>query len=127
MKLQSIFFISTLALTACGGNNNQQTKQESNHPGMSKGKAIFVANCMQCHKMNDKSIGPALAGSMQRWDNDTSRIAKFIRNSQESISLGDSRAKQVYEENNKSPMPSMPHLTDNDINALIDYINKGVE
>ncbi len=94
---------------------------------MSKGKAIFVANCMQCHKMNDKSIGPALAGSMQRWDNDTSRIAKFIRNSQESISLGDARAKQVYEENNKSPMPPMPHLTDNDINALIDYINKGVE
>lgn len=127
MKLQSILFISTLTLTACGGNNNQQTKQESNHPGMSKGKAIFVANCMQCHKMNDKSIGPALVGSMQRWDNDTSRIAKFIRNSQESISLGDARAKQVYEENNKSPMPPMPHLTDNDINALIDYINKGVE
>ncbi|OSZ82348.1 hypothetical protein CAP35_03510 [Chitinophagaceae bacterium IBVUCB1] len=126
MKPKILFITSTIILASCGG-SDEQTTQKANHPGMSKGKAIFVANCMQCHKMNDKSIGPALAGSMQRWNNDTSRMAKFIRNSQESISLGDARAKQVYEENNKSPMPPMPHLTDNDINELIDYINKGVE
>lgn len=119
--------LSIAVLASCGGSNEQEEKKEENHPGMSKGKAIFVANCMQCHKMNTKSIGPALAGSMQRWNNDTVRIGKFVRNSNELISLGDPRAKQVYEENNKSPMPPMPHLTDNDINELIDYINKGVE
>ncbi|MBL7683133.1 MAG: cytochrome c [Flavipsychrobacter sp.] len=127
MKLKSISLFSIIALAACGGDNQQDKKEEPNHPGMSKGKAIFVANCMQCHKINEKAIGPALAGCMQRWGNDTARIGKFIRNSNEMITLGDARAKQVYEENNKSPMPPMPHLTNNDINELIDYINKGVE
>lgn len=128
MKLKIVAIAGIVTMASCGGSTNQQGgEQRENHPGMSKGKAIFVANCNQCHKMNEKLIGPALAGAVQRWGNDTVRIGKFIRNSNEMISLGDAKAKQVYEENNKSPMPPMPHLTDNDINELIDYINKGVE
>jgi hypothetical protein len=64
---------------------------------------------------------------MTKWDNDTTRIGMFIKSSQESIHNGDKRAKEVYEEYNETIMPSMPQLTDNDINELIDYMNKGVE
>lgn len=116
-------------MISCGaGSTNQgNTQEEQNHPGMSAGKTLFVANCNQCHKLNEKTIGPALVGTMQRWNNDTPRVTRFIKNSAEAISLGDPRAKQVYDENNQSPMPAMTHLTDNDVIELIDYINKGVE
>jgi hypothetical protein len=93
---------------------------------MSKGKAIFVANCITCHKLNEKMIGPALTGALARWDNDTTRIRAFIKNSQETIHNGDKRAQAVYKEFNETIMTPMPHLTDADINELIDYINKGV-
>jgi cytochrome c551/c552 len=120
--------ITLLAMLASCGGSEQTTEQEhENHPGMSKGKAIFVANCITCHKLNEKMIGPALTGSLARWDNDTTRIRAFIKNSQESIHNGDKRAQAVYKEFNETIMTPMPHLTDADINELIDYINKGVE
>ena len=117
-----------LLLTACGNSDTAATQntQDDGQP-MSKGKAIFNANCMQCHRLHQRSVGPALEGTMARWDNDTARISAFIHNSQEAISKGDPRAKKVYDENHDALMTPMPHLSAADINELIDYINKGVE
>jgi hypothetical protein len=64
---------------------------------------------------------------MSRWNNDTARITRFIKNSQEAINMGDPRAIDIYEKWNKTIMTPMPHLTDKDVIELIDYINKGVE
>lgn len=128
MKQYALALTVTLLLSACGNNEQKPANQEhENHPGMSKGKAIFIANCTTCHKLNDKVIGPALAGAMERWNNDTSRIRSFIKNSQQVIHEGDKRAKEVYKEFNETIMTPMPHLTDADINELIDYINKGID
>lgn len=122
-----LILFALIGLSACGGEQKQAEEQHENHPGMSKGKAIFINNCNTCHKLNDKIIGPALTGAMARWDNDTVRIRAFIKNSQEAIHNGDKRAQEVYKEFNETIMTPMPHLTDADINELIDYINKGVD
>lgn len=114
-------------LASCGGSEQSTNQEHENHPGMSKGKAIFVANCTTCHKLNEKMIGPALTGVLSRWNNDTTRIRAFIKNSQEAIHNGDKRAQEVYKEFNETIMTPMPHLTDADINELLDYINKGIE
>lgn len=116
-------------LSACGGSEpaTEQSEPQEVHPGMTKGKAIFAANCIQCHSLHQDKIGPKLEGAIARWNNDTTRISRFIKNSQEAISMGDPRAKELYEKWNKTIMTPMPHLTDNDINELIDYINKGVD
>jgi cytochrome c551/c552 len=123
--LIAITFLPMLA--SCGGSEPATDKEHENHPGMSKGKAIFVNNCTACHKLNEKLIGPALTGAMARWDNDTARIGAFIKNSQEAIRNGDKRANEVFKEFREYPMTPMPHLTEADINELIDYINKGVD
>jgi cytochrome c551/c552 len=114
-------------LASCGGSEQSTQQEHENHPGMSKGKAIFIANCNTCHKLNDKLVGPALTGALARWNNDTTRIRAFIKNSQEAIHNGDKRAQEVYKEFNETIMTPMPHLTDADINEVLDYINKGVE
>ncbi len=126
MKKYLFIATSIIVFTSCG-NEEQKTATgiQETEPTISKGKAIFNANCTQCHKLHEKLIGPALEGAMARWDNDTTRIRAFIHNSQEAIKNGDPRAVKVYAENNQTIMTPMPHLSNADIDALIDYINKG--
>ncbi|MBS1778877.1 MAG: cytochrome c [Bacteroidetes bacterium] len=126
MKKYLLLATSIIAFASCG-NEEQKTATgtQETEPAMSKGKAIFNANCTQCHKLHEKLIGPALEGAIARWDNDTTRIRAFIHNSQEAIKNGDPRAVKVYAENNQTIMTPMPHLSNADIDALIDYINKG--
>lgn len=127
-KYTGAILLSALLL-ACGGSEPtaEQNEPETVHPGMTKGKAIFAANCIQCHSLHRDQVGPKLEGAMSRWNNDTARITRFIKNSQEAINMGDPRAIDVYEKWNKTIMTPMPHLTDKDVIELIDYINKGVE
>ena len=127
MKRFFIAITTVTMLASCGGSEQSTQQEHENHPDMSKGKAIFIANCNTCHKLNEKMTGPALAGALTRWNNDTTRIRAFIKNSQEAIHNGDKRAQEVYKEFNETIMTPMPHLTDADINELLDYINKGVE
>jgi len=128
MKKYLFIATSIIVFTSCG-NEEQKTATsiQETEPTISKGKAIFNANCTQCHKLHEKLIGPALEGAIARWDNDTTRIRAFIHNSQEAIKNGDPRAVKVYAENNQTIMTPMPHLSNADIDALIDYINKGVD
>jgi len=79
--------------------------------------------CKACHNLEGpKLIGPSLAGVTERREQDW--LIRFIRNSQEVIQSGDPIAVQVYEENNKIPMP--PHnLTDEQIIDILMYIKSG--
>jgi mono/diheme cytochrome c family protein len=66
-KLKFLFLVgamtSSLLLISCKKNN---TPEKVLSPLESRGKGVFLSNCIACHNPNptiDGSIGPAIAGS----------------------------------------------------------------
>lgn len=91
------------------------------------GKKLFKANCSACHTTTDaKLIGPGLKGVSERWP-DQEKLYAWIRNSSEFLKTGDAYANQLFNEYGKSPMSPFPNLTDEDIDAILGYIEAPVE
>ncbi len=89
-----------------------------------QGKALFKANCGSCHNksMLDDMTGPALGGINERWEGREELLYQWIRNSSAVIASGDSYAVSLYNKYNKNVMTSFPNLTDEEINAMLVYI-----
>ena len=68
-----------------------------------QGKALFKANCAQCHNRNmkDDLTGPALGGVQERWESQE-LLYSWIRNSQGLINSGNEYAVNLYNTWNKS-------------------------
>jgi len=85
------------------------------------GDALFKANCAQCHAVNEKVVGPALAGITKRraigW------IIPWVHNSAKVIASGDEYAGKLYNDNGKQQMPSFPQLSDVDIKNIIAFVS----
>lgn len=95
----------------------------SSDEAIAAGKTVFNANCKQCHKLDQKSVGPPLRGITER---QTIEWAKaFIVNSQAVIASGDAYANALYKEYNNTVMPSHTFLTDGDLSNLLAYIEYG--
>ena len=88
----------------------------------SAGEKLFAIQCTQCHRMDEIAVGPALRGSLARWDGDTARYKAFIKNSQAIIKSGDAYATQLYERWAKTEMPAQ-NLSDAELDALVKYMN----
>jgi len=88
------------------------------------GKALFNAKCASCHAIDKQLVGPALKGVEDRWD-DKKMIYEWVRNSAAVIKKGYPRAVTVYNEFNKVQMTAFPELKDQDIDAVLGYINTG--
>ncbi|MEM1357526.1 MAG: cytochrome c [Bacteroidota bacterium] len=92
-----------------------------------KGKQLWNANgCGACHNksMKDDATGPALAGVEERWeDYPREDLYAWIRNSPKLIASGHERATEIYREWNRAAMNLYPNLTDEDIEALLSYID----
>ncbi|MDF1550645.1 MAG: c-type cytochrome, partial [Bacteroidales bacterium] len=85
-----------------------------------KGPVENFKVCAACHTIGGgKMIGPDLKGVNDR--HDEAWLIKFIRSSQTMIKSGDKVAIQLFEENNKIPMPDN-NLTDDEIRELLAYI-----
>lgn len=91
----------------------------------SDGATLFKNKCASCHNKNmkSKSTGPALGGVEERWESQEDLYA-WIRNSQSVIASGNEYAVSLFNEYNKSVMTSFPELTDEDIAALLAYVDK---
>ena len=90
------------------------------------GKSLFKNQCAQCHNKNmkDNLTGPALGGVTQRWaDYPREDLRSWIRNSQEMIAAGHPRALEVWSEWKPTVMQNYPALTDEEIDALLAYID----
>ncbi|TFV93100.1 c-type cytochrome [Algoriphagus kandeliae] len=87
------------------------------------GKTVFNANCKQCHKLDQKAVGPALRGITDRRSPDWAK--SFIKNSQAVIASGDDYANALYAEYNNLMMPSHEFLSDADLDNLLSYIEYG--
>ncbi len=90
-----------------------------------KGKTLFQQRCSACHKLNQKLIGPPLAGVHQR--REKAWFFKFVANSQAMIQAGDPVAVKVYEEYNRQVMTPFPDLTDEDLEALWSYLSAATQ
>lgn len=88
------------------------------------GKALFNQKCASCHAIDKALVGPALKGVEDRWD-DKAMLYDWVRNSAAVIKKGYPRAVAVYNEYNKVQMTAFPELKNEDIDAILGYINTG--
>jgi mono/diheme cytochrome c family protein len=106
----AIFFILTNSL-------NAQSVEE--------GEKLFKANCVSCHQIDKKVIGPALRGVNDKYSQEW--LLKWIKNSAELIASGDPDAIAIYEEYNKSAMSAFTYLSDDDILNILAYVEVAPE
>ena len=90
------------------------------------GKQLFQANCQSCHAVNKVVVGPALAGVETRgpWS-DRKELHAWVHNPGAYIAKN-AYAKSLQQQYG-SIMPPFPQLSEKDIDAIIDYINKTAE
>lgn len=88
------------------------------------GKKLFKVNCAACHNRNmiDDLTGPAISGTLERWEGREALLYQWIRNSSAVIASGDAYAVQLYQRYNKSAMTAFRNLKDAEIEALLAYI-----
>lgn len=113
----TVFFLSTFVIKAQDPGASDGIPTD---PGVvSAGEALFKGNCAQCHAINEVIIGPALKDVHER--RPTEWLLRWIKNSQKVIQSGDEYAVALYNEYQKSVMPSYP-FKDDQILSILAYI-----
>ena len=136
--MKKALFVSALIalVVACQSNSNETQQNQppaapsdqnaTIEPTLSaeayRGKDLFEANCVACHGINDKVIGPALAGVNERHSEEW--LLKFIRNSQKMIKEGDPMAVKLFKENNSTPMSDFERLSDQEIKDILAFVKE---
>ena len=116
------YLILLIFIISCNNNSaGDKTKNTESSVAVANtnGENLFKANCASCHKPNERYVGPALQGVVNRWENKELLYA-FVRNSQEVISRN-TYAKKLYDEYKQSPMLPYPNLKDQDIDDILRY------
>lgn len=85
------------------------------------GDALFKTNCTQCHAVNEKVVGPALAGITKR--RPTSWLVSWVHNPAKIIASGDEYAVKLFDDYGKQQMPSFSQLSKKDIEDIIAYVS----
>jgi cytochrome c551/c552 len=85
------------------------------------GKALFQANCAQCHSPFKVVTGPALKGVTERVP-DTKLLHSWIRNNQAVLASGNPYFTNLFNQYNKTPMNVFTTLSDADIDAILKYV-----
>ena len=109
--IKALFFM----LFILGTNLKAQTPEE-------KGEKLFKQNCSSCHALNKKVVGPALSGVEARVPQPSEAwLIKWIKNSTAVIKSGDAYAVKIFNEYNKSVMPSQA-VSDDEVKDILAYI-----
>lgn len=86
------------------------------------GEKLFKNNCASCHNYNEqKLVGPGLAGILERRTMEW--LIPWVQNSQAVIASGDDYAVALYEEYDQAQMQAFPNLSDEDVIAIISYVD----
>lgn len=85
------------------------------------GDFSFNKNCSGCHNFRQDGIGPQLSGVTKKFNKDW--LLGFIKNSQQVIRSGDTTAVQLFNRYKKAVMPSFEGLGEEELNALLAFIN----
>lgn len=93
-------------------------------PNPKNGEALFKANCMSCHKMDVKVVGPALQGAAERWGDDK-KLHEWIYNNNAFLKTGDAYANNLLKQYNNSAMTVFAGaLKPSDVDDIIQYIKE---
>lgn len=124
-----LLFAGALLLLSCGQNQNNSSENANvSATPADHGKELFMSNCAQCHSLNQDKMGPKLGGVLGRWNNDTTQLISFIKNSQQVIgNNSNAYAAKLFHTWNEAAMPAFPNLQDKDVKDIIAYINNGVD
>jgi len=98
----------------------RKAAQGGDAAAMASGDALFKNNCAQCHAVNDKVVGPALAGLTKRrriaW------VVAWVKNSSKVIASGDEYAVKLFDDYGKQQMPAFPQLSEHDIKDIVLWV-----
>lgn len=86
------------------------------------GQAIFKANCASCHNPLKDATGPALQGVDKRVPS-KEWLYKWIKNPAATIASGDKYANDIYNKWGKTQMTAFPNLSNEEIDAVVTYVN----
>lgn len=89
---------------------------------VAKGQKLFEENCLSCHALDSKVLGPALRGVHDRPGRTDAWLLKWVKNAPKMIADGDPLAVKLYEENNNQNMTVFENIEDNDIKNILAYI-----
>lgn len=85
------------------------------------GDMLFKNNCAQCHAVNDKVVGPALANITKR--RSVSWLIPWVKNSSKVVASGEEYAVKLFNDNGKQQMPAFSQLSDKDIVNILHWIS----
>jgi len=92
-------------------------KSDNGHDG----KALFYNNCASCHSVFKDLTGPALSGVTQRLP-DRKLVYKWVRNPAGVLKSGNIYFNALKKRFGNVQMTSFESLSDDDIDAIISYI-----
>ena len=92
-------------------------------PKVAVGKKLFQANCVACHKLDKKLIGPPLANVADKRSKEW--LHSWIKDNNALRASGDKDAIAIFNEYNGIPMTPYPQFSDEDIDAIIAYTSVG--
>jgi len=86
-----------------------------------KGRTLFKSNCRRCHYTTDqKFVGPGLKGVMGRITED--QFLSWVKDPAKTRKK-DKYFQDLYEEYNESTMPSFSYLKEDELVAIMNYVN----
>lgn len=86
------------------------------------GKALFQSNCASCHNPLKDATGPALK-NIDKTLPSKDWLHNWVHNSSKLIASGDKNAVEIYNKFNKTQMTAFPQLSNEEIDAIISYVN----
>lgn len=115
-----LFVCLFIFLSACNKKNTEESLYLTDAESIKKGETLFNTNCASCHNFEQSLIGPNLSGVTA--DVSHEWLSKFIVNAPEMIQNGDVRSVALYDKY-KQYMPPFPNLQDNEVDAILAYLN----
>src|SRR4051812_45421800 len=86
------------------------------------GKAFFQSNCASCHNPLKDATGPALK-NIDKTLPSKDWLHDWVHNSSKLIASGDKAANDIYNKFGKTQMTAFPQLSNEEIDAIIGYVN----
>lgn len=83
------------------------------------GEALFVANCAACHKLDERYVGPALAGVTERRSPEW--IMNLILNTDQMLFEDDTAYELLAEY--MTPMAQLP-LSEEEVRSILEYFRE---
>lgn len=115
-KQYFVLAVIVTAIAACGQQQQTETKavkDNSGNPDYQKGVELVAKNdCLSCHKISDKLLGPSYQSVADKYENNESTVKQLA---QKIIKGGQGVWGQV-------PMTPHPQLSEADAEQMVKYI-----